>query len=201
MPSIHSSASTASATQSIDGVLIVSPAKMPSISLPPLVMRKIFGSGRRRHEALQPLHGAGREDQDPMAALAAHGLLPGEGGHIELVPRQVLREGRRGGVAEGQPLAVGGDPVAVRHPRAGGGAVPGEADVRVPAHRAQGREARRSPRSAPGNPRASAAWSRRSPSLGRSSPRPACRPARAPSIDHMAISKAPVSDAGTMPTR
>ena len=35
----------ASATQSIEGVLIVSPAKMPSMSLPPLVRRKIFGSG------------------------------------------------------------------------------------------------------------------------------------------------------------
>ena len=31
---------------SIDGVLIVSPRKIPSISLPLLVMRKIFGSGQ-----------------------------------------------------------------------------------------------------------------------------------------------------------
>ena len=31
---------------SMDGVLIVSPWKMPSISLPPLVMRKIFGIGQ-----------------------------------------------------------------------------------------------------------------------------------------------------------
>ena len=44
--SIHSSASIASATQSIEGVLMVSPAKTPSMSLPPLVRRKIFGSGR-----------------------------------------------------------------------------------------------------------------------------------------------------------
>src|SRR6516165_10304119 len=29
----------------MDGVLMVSPAKMPSLSLPPLVMRKIFGIG------------------------------------------------------------------------------------------------------------------------------------------------------------
>jgi hypothetical protein len=32
----------------MEGVLIVSPLKMPSISLPPLVSRKIFGSGQRR---------------------------------------------------------------------------------------------------------------------------------------------------------
>ena len=31
---------------SIDGVLMVSPLKMPSISLPPLVSWKIFGSGQ-----------------------------------------------------------------------------------------------------------------------------------------------------------
>ena len=31
---------------SMDGVLMVSPSKMPSMSLPPLVMRKIFGSGQ-----------------------------------------------------------------------------------------------------------------------------------------------------------
>ncbi len=38
--------SSASSTQSIEGVLIVSPLKMPSFSLPPLVRRKIFGSGQ-----------------------------------------------------------------------------------------------------------------------------------------------------------
>ncbi len=38
--------SSASSTASIEGVLIVSPWKMPSISLPLLVRRKIFGSGR-----------------------------------------------------------------------------------------------------------------------------------------------------------
>ena len=45
----------ASSTASIDGVLIVSPVKMPSISLPPLVSRKIFGSGRSGPVALEPL--------------------------------------------------------------------------------------------------------------------------------------------------
>ena len=38
--------SSASSTHSSEGVLIVSPTKMPAISLPPLVIWKIFGSGR-----------------------------------------------------------------------------------------------------------------------------------------------------------
>ena len=38
--------SSASSTHSIDGVLIVSPLKMPSFSFPPEVRRKIFGSGQ-----------------------------------------------------------------------------------------------------------------------------------------------------------
>ena len=38
--------SSASSTASIEGVLIVSPLKMPSISLPPLVSRNSFGSGQ-----------------------------------------------------------------------------------------------------------------------------------------------------------
>ena len=42
----QSSASMSSSTPSIEGVLMVSPSKMPSISLPPVVRRKIFGSGQ-----------------------------------------------------------------------------------------------------------------------------------------------------------
>src|SRR5205823_10505452 len=44
--SAHFNESIASSTHSIDGVLIVSPRKMPSISLPPAVRRKIFGNGQ-----------------------------------------------------------------------------------------------------------------------------------------------------------
>src|SRR3954468_5495007 len=44
--SAHFNESIASSTHNIDGVLIVSPRKMPSISLPPETMRKIFGSGQ-----------------------------------------------------------------------------------------------------------------------------------------------------------
>ncbi len=44
---------------------------------------------------------------------------------------KLLREGGRGGVADGQALAVGRDPVAVRHAHARRGAVPGEDHVAV----------------------------------------------------------------------
>src|SRR5579863_3201165 len=44
--SAHFSESSASSMHSIEGVLIVSPRKMPSITLPLDVMRKIFGSGQ-----------------------------------------------------------------------------------------------------------------------------------------------------------
>src|SRR5215207_104418 len=39
------SASSQSSTHSIEGVLMVSPSKIASLSFPPLVNRKIFGSG------------------------------------------------------------------------------------------------------------------------------------------------------------
>ena len=109
--------------------MIVSPLKMPSISLPPLVSRKIFGKRPGRNVALQPLDRAGSEDQHAVAALPAQHLLPGVGGDIDLVPGQVLRERRRGRVADGEARAVVGDPVAVRHTHARGRAVPGEDDV------------------------------------------------------------------------
>ena len=43
-----------------------------------------------------------------------------------------LREGGRGGVADRQPLPVGGDPIGVRNAHARGGAVPGEDHVPGP---------------------------------------------------------------------
>ena len=72
-----------------------------------------------------------------MRRLAAERLLPGEGDDIEFWPVEFLREGRRGGVGDGQPLAVGGNPVAIRHAHAGGGAVPGEDHVIVEIDRGQ----------------------------------------------------------------
>ena len=57
-------------------------------------------------------------------------------------------EDGRGGVADGEPLAVGRDPVAVGHAHARGGAVPGEDDVAVAVGLASDRAARHSrPRS------------------------------------------------------
>ncbi len=66
-----------------------------------------------------------------MRRFAAQHLLPREGRHIQLVPRQVHRKGRRGGIAERQTRAVSGDRIAIGHAHAGGGAVPCEADVVV----------------------------------------------------------------------
>src|SRR6185436_5114722 len=41
----QASVSSQSSTHSIEGVLMVSPTKIPSLSLPPLVMRKTLGNG------------------------------------------------------------------------------------------------------------------------------------------------------------
>ena len=78
----------------------------------------------------------------PCARFAAERLLPGEGHDIELRPVELLREGGRGGVGDGQALAVGGDPVAIGHAHAGGGAVPGEDHVMVEIDRAEVRRSR-----------------------------------------------------------
>ena len=69
-----------------------------------------------------------------MRRLAAQRLLPGEGDDIELGEVELLREGSRRRVADRQALAVGSDPVGVRHAHAGGRAVPGEDDVIVAIH-------------------------------------------------------------------
>ncbi|MNS82080.1 hypothetical protein D3C72_1158150 [compost metagenome] len=66
-----------------------------------------------------------------MAALAAQNLLPGEGDDVEFSKVHVLREGRRGRVADGQALTVGRDEVGIGNANARGGAVPGEDDVTV----------------------------------------------------------------------
>ena len=108
---------------------MVSPLKIASENLPPVVRRKILGSGQRRRVALEPLDGARAQHQHAVRALAAHHLLPGPGDDIELGPRQVHGEDGRGRVADGEALAIVGDPVAVRHLHARGRAVPGEDDV------------------------------------------------------------------------
>ena len=134
MDSAHFRPSRASSTHSMEGVLMVSPWKIPAISLPPLVIWKIFGSGRSRRECFQPLHRSWTERDHAMRAFPAQHLLPGPGDHVQLVPRNVHREYRRGGVADGEPGAVRGDPVAVWNSYAGGGSVPGENDIAGPIH-------------------------------------------------------------------
>ena len=84
-------------------VLIVSPSKMPSISLPPLVMRKIFGSGQAGFVGLEPLDRAAAEDQHAMRRLAAQRLLPGEGDDIELGPNRGSARTPPSRVADRQP--------------------------------------------------------------------------------------------------
>ena len=75
-----------------------------------------------------------------MLRLAAEHLLPGEGRDIELRPVDRLREHGRGRVANGQSLAVGGNPIGVRHAHARGGSVPGEHHVAVEIDLAQIRQ-------------------------------------------------------------
>mmetsp|Transcript_44875 Transcript_44875/g.107681 ORF Transcript_44875/g.107681 Transcript_44875/m.107681 type:complete len:427 (+) Transcript_44875:84-1364(+) len=80
---------------------------------------------------LEALHRSGREDEHAVRALAAEALLPREGDDVELVPRHVLREDGRGGVGDGETLAVGRDLDVSGDAHARGGAVGGEDDVLV----------------------------------------------------------------------
>eukprot|EP00756_Hemistasia_phaeocysticola_P023697 Hpha_TRINITY_DN15909_c0_g6::TRINITY_DN15909_c0_g6_i2::g.72623::m.72623 len=75
------------------------------------------------------LERAGGEHDDTVASLTAEGLLPREGGDVELVPREVHREGGGGGVTDRETLTVRRDPVRVRAADTAGGAVPGEDNV------------------------------------------------------------------------
>src|SRR5690606_1428750 len=90
-----------------------------------------LGQGAIGLEAFEPLYGPGAEDQHAMRTLAAQRLLPGEGDDIELGEIEVLREGSRSGVADGEALAVGRDPVAIGDADTRCGAVPGEDHVAV----------------------------------------------------------------------
>jgi hypothetical protein len=87
-------------------------------------MRKIFGMARSGNVTLQPRHSGGRKDKHIVSGFSSQHLLPGEGGDIQLVPGQIHGKGGAGGVADGQPFAVGGNPVAIGNLHAAGGAVP-----------------------------------------------------------------------------
>ena len=82
-----------------------------------------------RRVALQACDGARREDQHAVRGFAAEHLLPGEGEDIDLVPGDLLRKHGRGRIDERKPFAICGNPVAVGHAHARGGAVPGEEHV------------------------------------------------------------------------
>jgi hypothetical protein len=134
-----------------------------------------------------------------MRRLAAQHLLPGEGGDIELVPRQVLRKGalvasqivrpaRSAGIASPfgtrtplvVPFQVKTTSVSKSMREVDDLAVLGGLDRRVELQLLDH----------VGDPARAEAF----PGQHRAGP-------RAPSIDHMAISTAPVSEAGTMPMR
>ena len=66
-----------------------------------------------------------------MRGLAAHDLLPRVGDYVELFPGQVHGEDRGRGVADGQALAVSGDPLAIGHLHPRGRAVPRKDHVAV----------------------------------------------------------------------
>ena len=88
----------------------------------------------RRCVAFKPIDGPRRQDQHAVLRLATQHLLPRECRHIELPPINVLREHRGGRVADCEPLAIGCDPIAVRHAHARSGAVPREHHVAIELH-------------------------------------------------------------------
>jgi hypothetical protein len=92
---------------------------------------KDLGQGPGGRVAFQPLNGARAQDQHAMRGLTAHDFLPGEGGHIQLVPRQVLRKRSARRVADRQPRAVRRDGIAVGHAHAAGRTIPCEHHVGV----------------------------------------------------------------------
>ncbi len=90
-----------------------------------------LGHRPMRRIAFQPRHRIGRQHQNAMRGFAAQHLLPGESGGIELVPGQIHRKRRRGGVADGDAIAVGGNPITIGNLHARGGAVPQKDGVAI----------------------------------------------------------------------
>jgi len=90
-----------------------------------------LGQGPSGCVAFQPFDSAGAEDDHAMCRLAAHDLLPGKGGDIELVPRQILRECSRGRIADCQALTIRGDRIAIGNTHARGCAIPCEDNIGV----------------------------------------------------------------------
>ena len=110
---------------------MVSPRKIAFVELAALGEAENLRQRPGRHVALQPLHGAGRENEHAMRRLAAEHFLPGEGGHVELGEIEPLRESGGGRVADRQALAIRRDKIGVWNAHARCRAVPGENDIMV----------------------------------------------------------------------
>ena len=110
---------------------MVSPSKMPSVSLPLLGQAENLGQRPGRRVALEPCDRARARTSMPCAASPPSTFCQEKVTTSSLSHGRSMREGGRGRVADRQALAVGRDPVAVRHAHARGGAVPGEDHVVV----------------------------------------------------------------------
>ena len=88
----------------------------------PKPVKRILSPG----DVAKTLHRGGPTERDTNTAaifkpgdkVRAKNIKPGKRDHIELRPIESLREGRRGRIANCEALALGGDPVAVRHTHA-----------------------------------------------------------------------------------
>ena len=134
-----------------------------------------------------------------MRRLPAERLLPGEGDHIELRPVERLGEAGAGGVADGESGAVGAMKPAsgTRTPEV----VPFQVNTRSASARTRERSGS-APYGASSTSASMPSWSTTSvaQSLPKLSNASSCT-GLGPSNDHIAISIAPVSEPGTMPTR
>ena len=124
----------ASSTQSIDGVLIVSPLKMPSMSLPPFVMRKILGSGRGGVKLSRRSTARGESAIMPWAASP-----PSTFCHDQVTTSSFAQSSSIAKTAEvasqiASPARWLRDPLGVGDPNSRGRAVPGEDDVVLEVH-------------------------------------------------------------------
>ncbi len=99
---------------------MVSPLKMPSISLPSLARRKTFGTGQAGTFDSMRATARGESTIMPCAASPPMTFCQEKVTTSSLGPVEGHREGGRGGVADGDAFAVGGDqsPSGTRTPAA-----------------------------------------------------------------------------------
>jgi hypothetical protein len=90
-----------------------------------------FWQWPRRCIAEESRRSARRKNQHAMSRLAAKHFLPGESDDIELRPIESLGKGGGSCIADRQPPAVGGDPIAIGDTHARRRSIPGENDIIV----------------------------------------------------------------------